>query len=276
MWIRQLHALFLDTLRDAWSRKLILATVLSSALSSGLLLWYMRTLSSRAPHAALTILAEQDPRYLDNAFALRDILAATASMGFWTQVGFTIMLMAGAMAMLLAPERNAMIAASAVPRGLILPGRFLGCLFLTLVGITLTFGTVFAACGLQYEVWHWRFLGSIGTAWLAAGATLALLALIQVMANSVAVGTVLLVATAVVSVGAQYPERVREVTGSPAVASLFTMIGSLLPRSGEIAHWTSVFVYSGVTAQAMPLYATAAGAAVMLVAASVVYTRKEF
>lgn len=60
---------------------------------------------------------------------------------------------------------------------------------------------------------------------------------------------------------------------SPVSALVVALLGSLMPRSGEIAHWTSVYVYSGVATEATPLLATLLGTAIVLLTAGGLYAR---
>lgn len=276
MILRQMHALIWDTLREAWKRKILLAVLLGATLTAGLLLWYVETIADRTPGTMLTALAQSDPRLLDDAVLSRELLAAAASLAFWSQLALTITLLAGAIAPLLSAERNALIIPAPVSRAMILGSRFLGCTLVAVCGIALAFLEVWVAVSMKFHVWHWRFLAGIATTAVATAALLALLVMIQVAVRSAALTMVLATAVALINLGARNPERVRTMTHSSFLADACVGIGRLLPRTSELADWTGIFVNSGDTGNLSAFCYTAIGSIVFLCAASALYARQEF
>lgn len=273
--LRQLWAIFIDTLREASSRWVFVGTALSGTVSAVMLLWFVQTVTIRLPHSALTVLSQSDPRFLDNAFLARDVLASTASIALWTQVAFAIALLTGLIAPLMSAERNALVLATPVPRMLLLTGRYLGLAAIGLYGITITFCEVWFAASWKFGVWHWPFLAGIGTAMLVVSAILAMLMLLQTAIDSPAVSIVAITALCLLSAGAQHPDKVRDMTGSPLIADIAVHLGHVLPRSSEIAQWTAIYINSGTLANPAPLFYTALGSVVFVTSAGLLFTRKE-
>ncbi|MBL8209394.1 MAG: hypothetical protein JNK87_01710 [Bryobacterales bacterium] len=272
----QLAAIVGDTLREAWDKKVLLGIVLSGTLAAALLQWYAETVTQRGPHTALAALAQSDPRYLDTAFVVRDVLAALAAFGMWIQIAAAVSLLMGLLASLLSAERNALLAAAPVARPVLLVGRYAGLLLVSLAGIAVMYGELWVAAGWRFGVWHWPFLAGIGLTLLAVSGTMALLLLLQSVVDSGAVAIVLTTAVCLLGVGAQQPDRVRDVTGSAWLGDAAAVLGKVLPQFSEIGKWMGAYIKAGVLLDATPLWMTGAGILVSLGLSGVVFARKEF
>jgi hypothetical protein len=276
MKLRQFSAIILDTVREARSRRIFLGMAMGSSLCAALLLWQIQVFTRRTPHSTLTALSQSDPRFLDNVFLTHQVLASTASMALWTQVAMAIALLIGLLGPLLSAERNSLVLASPMPRGLLLAGRYAGMLAIALWGIAITFGEVWLAASWKLGVWHWPFLWGIPATLLAVAGALALLMLIHGAVDSAAVSIVLIAAVSLLGVGAQHPDRVRDMTGSALLADVAVFLGAVVPRSKEIADWISIYINSGMVMNAAPLWFTGLGAAMFLTAAGALFARREF
>jgi hypothetical protein len=274
--IRQFSAIVLDTLREARARKVFLAMTMSGTLSALLMLWYVQTIASRAPSSRLTAMARIDPRYLDNSFASHMVYAQASSMLLWVQMLFAVTMTLGMLAPLLDAKRNVIPASAPVPRSFILLGRYAGALSTAAAGVAVAFGELWILISLKFGVWHPRFLLGAAVTVLAVAAAVALLSLLQVAVKSQATAFVGLVAFSLLSLGAQYPDRLREMTGSEWLARSAAALGSILPRYPDMAEWTRVFVGSGDMSHWPVLCASAISAVFCLSAACLVFSRKEF
>jgi hypothetical protein len=273
---RQFNAIVLDTIREARARKVFLGMALSGTLSAFLMRWYAQTLASRAPSSRLTAMARIDPRFLDNAFASHMVYSEASRMLFWVQMLWAITMALGMLAPLLEAKRNAIPAAAPVPRSFILLGRYAGALSAAAVGVALAFGELWIMIGLKLGVWHPRFLGGAAVTMLAVAAGVAVLSLLQVAIRSQAVALVTLVGFSFLTLAAQSPDRLRDMTGSVWLAHTAAALGSVLPRYTELAEWTRVFVGTGDVSHWPALCAAAASGVVCLLGACFVFSRKEF
>jgi hypothetical protein len=144
------------------------------------------------------------------------------------------------------------------------------------VGVAVAFGTLWILIGLKLGVWHPRFLWGTAVTMLAVAAGVALMSLLQVVVKSQAVALVAVVAFSLLTFGAQFPDRLREMTGSEWLVRGATAAGSILPRYAEMAEWTRVFVGTGDMSHWPALCASAASGVFCLSAACLVFSRKEF
>lgn len=273
---RQLTALIADTVRQAWSHKVFVGMFINGSLSLAVLLWYLRTISARGPYANLTLLANVDPRYLDNVFAAKVMLGSTVWFAFWTQIFFGLMLALGLLGAGLSAGRNAFLIATPVPRSLIFIGRFLGCLAVVTPGVLYPMAGIWIAARVWFGVWHVPFLAAVATTMLALTALLALMALAQTAFKSTAVALAFAAVLVFLNIGAAQPNVLRQLTGSDTLASLAGGLTMLLPQPTEIAKWTAAFVQSGVTGNSAALWSTALFSAIALTSGAFLFSRKEF
>lgn len=276
MIFRQLWAIVIDTVREASARKIFLGMTLSATLCAALMVWYMQTLTSREPHSVLLALEQSDPRFLDPAFLARNVLGTLATPSIWAQVGCAIALLTGLMAPMLSAERNALVVVAPVPRPLLLFGRYLGLLSISLWSTIVMFMEIWAVSVWKFDVWHWPFLAGIGVTAVVVAGTLALLILVQSAVNSASVAIVLLTAANMLALGARYPERVRDMTGSAMLAEAGRVLGNVMPRGSEAAEWAAIYINSGVLGDTSPFWSTAAASVVFLIGAAAFFQRKEF
>lgn len=273
---RQFAAIVLDTIREARARKVFLSMTMNGTISALLMMWYVQTIASRAPSSRLAAMARIDPRYLDISFASHMVYSSASSMLFWTQLLFAITMTLGMLAPMLDAKRNVIPAAAPVPRWFILLGRYAGTLSAASVGVAVAFGELWIMISLKLGVWHVRFLLGAAVTMLAVAVGVALMSLLQTAVRSQAIVLVAVVALSLLNLGAQSPDRVREMTGSEWLARAATSLGSILPRYAEMAEWTRVFVGTGDVSHWPVLWTSAASGILYLAAACLLFSRKEF
>jgi hypothetical protein len=189
---------------------------------------------------------------------------------------FAVTMALGILAPLLDAKRNVIPAAAPVPRSFILLGRYVGTLSATSLGIALAFGELWIMIGLKLGVWHPRFLWGAAVTMLAVAVGVAFTSLLQTAVKSQALVLVTLVALSLFNLGAQSPDRVREMTGSEWLARAAATCAPVLPRYAEMAEWTRVFVSTGDVSHWPVLWASAVSGILCLSVACLLFSRREF
>jgi ABC-type transport system involved in multi-copper enzyme maturation permease subunit len=273
---RQFNAIVVDTVREARAQKVFLGMLMNGTLSALLVLWYVQTLASRAPSSRLTAMSRIDPRYLDNSFASTMVFSSAAEMLFWVQLLFAMTMTLGMLTPLMSPRRNTIAAAAPVPRGLILLGRYCGTICVASVAVGLAFLEVWIGICVKLGVWHARFLWGVAAALIAIASAVALMALFQSAVKSQAIVVVLLVGASLLNVGAQSPDRIREMTGSDLLARIADDLGSLMPRFAELAAWTKYFIATGDLSHSLVLCTSMLCTVLFVSGACLLFVRSEF
>lgn len=272
---RQLKTLITDTLREAWSRKVVLSLLLNGTLGIASLFWMVRIYSLSGANSMVTLMGRSDPRYLDPSFVARGVFGNAAMIVFAVELLLCLLTTMSMMTTLLDPARNAWLVSHAVSRRRILIGRYLGLVALAGATLLYTFAGAFVVTGLKVNLWHWPFFAGAAAALLLYCSLSASMLLLHVACSSPALMTTGAIAIGMINVAASKQIELRGLIGEGIIHTVITAAGRVFPRAAEMAQLTNEFVQTGKVENWTPLWASALFAIACLSLASWRFSQKD-
>lgn len=269
-------ALIRDTLREAMARWVFWGFY---GLSTAMILFFLFLLRIdvvEGARATISLLGETSAKAIPVARLVRGFQGAVASFLYTAGMGLAIFASAGLMAAVLERGRIEWLLSKPIRRQSILLARLAGSLLVVALNVCYLVLGVWLILGWKTGLWDVAFLAAAPTTIFMFLVLLSLVTLAVVLSENAVIATMLAFAAMVLSpILAQHRLMVK-LLDSEAWRNVWRGLYYVLPKVFEVGKMNMDLLRGRAIESWAPVWSSAAFAAVMLVAAFYIFSKKDF
>lgn len=273
-----LVALVADTFRESFARKIFWGFL---GCSTALILFFLLVLNIdlvEGSMAALKVFGQDvnQGQAVDVRQLVDSVLGGVAAFLFSVGLLLAIFAAAGLIPTVFEPGRIELLLSKPISRVELLLGKYLGTL--AVIGCNMFYLVlgVWAILGWKTEIWNVRFLYSAVLALFAFAVVLTVVTLVAVVSESAVLATMVAYFVLLMSAIVSQHERIAPFFNSQWPRDLVRWVYYVLPKVFEMGDMSRRAMSGEAVASWMPLWSSAAFAAVILAAGLWAFQRKDY
>jgi ABC-2 type transport system permease protein len=269
-------ALVRDTFREAFARKIFWGLFGLSTVLILFFLFLLRIDLVEGGVATLSLFGRTADRLTDVDRVVRGVYGGIASFLYTWGMFLAVFASAGLVPSVLEPGRIELLLSKPVSRTHILLGRYLGNVLVISCNVIYLVLGVWIILGIKTRIWSPAFLISIATTIFIFAVLLSVVVLIGVLFESAALATMVSVALMIMSPILAQTSMMLRLLSSEWSRQLWRTLYYSLPKVYDIGRMTLDAIQSHTFSGFMPIWTSALFAAVVLGAALLVFSRRDF
>jgi len=274
--MRVTAALIADTFREAFARKIFWGLF---GLSTALILFFLFLMKIdivEGAAATVSLFGRESPRQWELNRLVRQVQSGIATFLYTWGMFLAVFASSGLIPSVLEAGRIELLLSKPVRRVHILLGRYIGNVLVVGLNISyLVFG-VWSILGWKTGLWPKAFLLTIVFTLFIFSVLLAVVVLVGVLFESPALATMITVALMIISPVLAQKNTMERLLSSEWSRDIWRGLYWTLPKVYDVGRMTLDYVFDRTVENYSPLWSSAAFAAVVLAAAVIIFSRRDF
>ncbi len=269
-------ALIADTFREAFARKIFWGLFGLSTLMILFFLFIMKIDIVEGAMATITLFGQQSPRQWEVGRLVRQVQSSIAVFLYTWGMALAVFASSGLIPSVLEPGRIELLLSKPVRRWHVIAGRYTGNTLVVGLNIAYLVLGVWSILGWKTGFWHKPFLFTILFTLFIFAVLLAVVVLIGVIFESPALATMVTVALMILSPVLAQKNLMERLLSSEWSRNLWRGLYWCLPKVYDVGRMTQDYVFDRTVENYAPLWSSAAFAAVVMAAAVLIFSRRDF
>jgi ABC-type transport system involved in multi-copper enzyme maturation permease subunit len=269
-------ALIRDTFREAFARKIFWGLF---GLSTVMILFFLFLLKIDIVEGALatvSIFGRSSGRANDLQKLIRGVYGGIAAYLYVWGMVIAVFASSGLIPSVLEPGRIELLLSKPISRTHILLGRYAGNVLVVSCNIAYLVIGVWLIFGFKTGIWEGRFLITIFTTIFIFAVLLAVVALVGVVFESAALATMITVALMIMSAILAQTNTMMKLLSSEWSRSIWRLLYWVFPKVYDMGNMTLSAIADRSFSGFMPIWSSAFFGAVVLGAALLIFSRRDF
>jgi ABC-type transport system involved in multi-copper enzyme maturation permease subunit len=269
-------ALIRDTFREAFARKIFWGLF---GLSTVMILFFLFLLKIDIVEGALatvSIFGRSSGRANDLQKLIRGVYGGIAAYLYVWGMVIAVFASSGLIPSVLEPGRIELLLSKPISRTHILIGRYLGNVLVVSCNIAYLVIGVWLIFGFKTGIWEGRFLIAIFTTIFIFAVLLAVVVLVGVVFESAALATMITVALMIMSAILAQTNTMMKLLSSEWSRSIWRLLYWVFPKVYDMGNMTLSAIADRSFSGFMPIWSSAFFGAVVLGAALLIFSRRDF
>jgi ABC-type transport system involved in multi-copper enzyme maturation permease subunit len=274
--LRATGALIRDTFREAFARKIFWGLFGLSAVMILFFLFLLKIDIVEGGVATVSLFGGTSNRMQDVDRVVRGVYAGIATFLYTWGMFLSVFASSGLIPSILEPGRIELLVSKPVSRTHILLGRYAGNVLVVSCNVIFLVLGVWTILGLKTGIWSGTFLISIATTIFIFAVLLGVVVLIGVLFDSAALSTMVTVALMIVSPILAQTALMMRLLSSEWSRQVWRVLYYSTPKVYDLGKMTLDGILSRSFSGFMPIWTSALFGAVVLSAALVIFSRRDF
>jgi ABC-type transport system involved in multi-copper enzyme maturation permease subunit len=269
-------ALIRDTFREAFARKIFWGLF---GLSTVMILFFLFLLKIDIVEGALatvSIFGRSSGRANDLQKLIRGVYGGIAAYLYVWGMVIAVFASSGLIPSVLEPGRIELLLSKPISRTHILLGRYAGNVLVVSCNIAYLVIGVWLIFGFKTGIWEGRFLIAIFTTIFIFAVLLAVVVLVGVVFESAALATMITVALMIMSAILAQTSTMMKLLSSEWSRSIWRLLYWVFPKVYDMGHMTLSAISDRTFSDFTPIFTSAFFGAVVLAAALLIFSRRDF